>query len=227
MKKIALVFASIVLIVGMCTISSCTKTNSTPPTVTLVGNATMTSSLNATFTDPGATAKDSKGTVITSIDVTVVPAFNKDLVGDYVYTYSATDADGNKGTATRTVTVRNDAYNYTGVYNNVQNVVTGDGVAAGTYQYNATLTPSSTQNNKVAITNFSGLGTPVVVNVTITNSAVSIATPYIFTGVQVGYEGSVTSANGTVLATIPNFTLTYRVDWNDGTYNNNVDTFTK
>ena len=68
MKKIALLFASIVLIAGICTITSCTKTNSTPPTITLVGNATMTSSLNASFTDPGATAKDSKGNAITSIN---------------------------------------------------------------------------------------------------------------------------------------------------------------
>lgn len=150
MKKIALVFASIVLIAGMCTISSCTKTNSTPPTVTLVGNATMTSSLNATFTDPGATAKDSKGTVITSIDVTVVPAFNKDLAGDYVFTYSATDADGNKGTATRTVTVANDAKAFAGTYG-----ATDDGIS-GTWHFawTETITASSTTNYRLVFSRF-------------------------------------------------------------------------
>ncbi len=149
MKKIVLIFASVVLIAGMFTISSCTKTDTTKPTVTLTGDANMTSSLNATFTDPGATAKDSKGTVLT-VTVTVVPAFNKDLAGDYVYTYSATDANGNTGEAKRTVTVENDAKAFAGTYN-----ATDDGIS-GTWHYawTETITASSNTNNRLIFSRF-------------------------------------------------------------------------
>ena len=62
--------------------------------------------LNGTFTDPGATTDE--GTISTSgtVDVTTV--------GTYTLTYSATDATGNTGTATRTVAVYQSQYNYTG-----------------------------------------------------------------------------------------------------------------
>ena len=85
MKKISLIFASVIILAGMFTISSCTKTDTTKPTVTLTGDANIISSLNATFTDPGATAVDSKGKALT-VTSTVVPTFNKDLAGAYVFT---------------------------------------------------------------------------------------------------------------------------------------------
>ena len=54
--------------------------------------------LGSTYTDAGATA-DGGETVTTSGSVDV------NTVGTYTFTYSATDAAGNEGTATRTVTV--------------------------------------------------------------------------------------------------------------------------
>ena len=149
MKKIALIFASVIMIAGMFTITSCDKTNTTKPTVTLNGDATMNSSLNATFTDPGATAMDSKDKVLT-VSVTVVPAFNKDMAGDYVYTYTATDEDGNVGEAKRTVSVVNDAKVFAGTYN-----ATDDGIS-GTWHYawTETITASSTTNNRLIFSKF-------------------------------------------------------------------------
>jgi hypothetical protein len=149
MKKITSIFATVFVITGMFIISSCTKTDTTKPTVTLNGNASMTSSLNAAFTDPGATAKDSKNNVLT-VTTTVAPAFNKDLAGDYVYTYTATDANGNTGEAKRTVTVINDALGFAGTYS-----ATDDGIS-GTWHFGwtETITASTTTNNRLIFSRF-------------------------------------------------------------------------
>jgi hypothetical protein len=149
MKRIAFIFASVIIIAGTFTFTSCTKTDTTKPTVTLNGNATMSSSLNAAFTDPGATAKDSKDKVLT-VTVTVVPAFNKDLAGAYVYTYTATDDNGNVGTAERTVNVVNDAQAFAGTFS-----ATDDGIS-GTWHYawTETITASSNTNNRLIFSRF-------------------------------------------------------------------------
>jgi hypothetical protein len=175
MKKIALVFASIIIIAGMFTITSCDKTNTTKPTVTLTGAATMITSLNAAFTDPGATAKDSKDKELT-VTVTVVPAFNKDLAGDYVYTYSATDADGNVGEATRTVTVRNDSYGLAGSYNASDDY---DNNGTADYTWTETLTASSTINNQMVFSKFAYY-TGCALKINVSGNTLSYANPQQF-----------------------------------------------
>jgi hypothetical protein len=71
------------------------------PVVTVTGDNPATVELGATYTDAGATASDASNsaTVITSGSV------DTDKVGTYTLTYTATDASGNAGTATRTVNV--------------------------------------------------------------------------------------------------------------------------
>ena len=70
----------------------------TPPVITVLGDNPATVELGDTYTDAGATA-DGGETVSSSGSVDVFVA------GSYVITYSATDAAGNVGTATRTVNV--------------------------------------------------------------------------------------------------------------------------
>jgi hypothetical protein len=73
----------------------------TPPIVTLVGQNTINHQQGTDFTDPGATASDE-----TDASLTVSVAGSVDsAAGSYTLTYSATDAAGNTGTATRTVIV--------------------------------------------------------------------------------------------------------------------------
>ncbi len=113
MKKKLLSITAIILTAGIFVFTGCQKDDVTAPVVTLNGAETMTISLNSSFTDPGATATDDKDGSITP---TPSGSVNKDKTGTYTITYSATDAAGNEGTATRTVIVKNDAEIYAGTY---------------------------------------------------------------------------------------------------------------
>lgn len=76
--------------------------DTTNPVVTLTGDAAMTIYLGQDFVDPSATALDA---VDGSIDVTRSGTVDSSTLGDYVITYSGTDASGNEHSQTRTVTV--------------------------------------------------------------------------------------------------------------------------
>jgi hypothetical protein len=77
-----------------------TVVDTTAPVVTVTGSD-VTHELGGAYTDAGATATDASGTVAVVTSGTV----NVNAVGSYVLTYTSTDASGNTGTATRTVTV--------------------------------------------------------------------------------------------------------------------------
>jgi hypothetical protein len=74
----------------------------TPPVVTLAGAAEIDLTVGSTYTDAGATALDAVDGVR---PVTVSGVVNTAAAGVYTLTYTAVDAAGNRGTATRTVTV--------------------------------------------------------------------------------------------------------------------------
>ena len=74
----------------------------TPPAVSLIGSAVMTTSHGQAFLDPGAQALDAvDGTLTISTSGTV----NTQAVGTYTLTYSATDAAGNQASVERNVRV--------------------------------------------------------------------------------------------------------------------------
>ena len=70
----------------------------TAPVITLTGSASVTLDAGDTYTEEGATAD-------TGETVTVTGTVDTDTPGDYTITYTATDAAGNTGTASRTVIV--------------------------------------------------------------------------------------------------------------------------
>lgn len=74
-----------------------------PPGVTLLGSNLVYVELGSAFTDPGATAYDACAGAET---VTVLGAVNSNAVGTNVLVYQATDGNGNTGSASRTVIVR-------------------------------------------------------------------------------------------------------------------------
>jgi hypothetical protein len=76
--------------------------DTTPPTITLIGDNPLLINQFGEFNDPGASAVDVLGL---SVDVEVNATVNTDIVGDYNVTYSAVDAIGNRATAIRVVRV--------------------------------------------------------------------------------------------------------------------------
>jgi hypothetical protein len=132
-------------IAGSLVFTSCKKSDDVAaPVVTLTGNASVTSILNAAYTDPGATAKDEKdGTISVTSDFST--KFNKDLAGTYVITYTATDAAGNVGTAVRSIEVYNEAKSFSGTYR---------GTETATDSSYGTITPSTTVNGRFSIAKF-------------------------------------------------------------------------
>ena len=74
--------------------------DTTPPVITVTGADPLVHELGDTFVDPGATADD--GSAVTADDSDV----DFGNAGTYTITYMATDNDGNKGTATRNITIQ-------------------------------------------------------------------------------------------------------------------------
>ncbi|MBI4930102.1 MAG: DUF5011 domain-containing protein [Bacteroidetes bacterium] len=109
MKKQLFLAAAVLFTAGIIWMTGCKKEDTTPPVVTLTGSASMSVSLQSATTDPGATAEDDEdGTITASSDWSSTNP-NLNYVGVYTITYTATDAAGNSNTATRTVTVYNQA----------------------------------------------------------------------------------------------------------------------
>ncbi|NLS14052.1 DUF5011 domain-containing protein [Vibrio sp. SM6] len=77
----------------------------TPPVVTLVGPSTVRVQLGGVYTEQGATAQDNIDGAIEANKVAISGQVDVNTVGNYTITYTATDAAGNVGTATRTVIV--------------------------------------------------------------------------------------------------------------------------
>ena len=76
--------------------------NNTKPTLIIKGNNPFLLDVHTNFVDPGATATDVFGN---SVNVSSTNNINKNVLGNYSVTYSATDNDGNTQTASRTVKV--------------------------------------------------------------------------------------------------------------------------
>lgn len=76
--------------------------DTTAPVITLNGSAEMTITVGESYTELGATAVDA---VDGSVAVVMTGSVDINTVGDYIITYTATDAAGNTTTADRTVHV--------------------------------------------------------------------------------------------------------------------------
>ncbi len=78
--------------------------DTTPPEITLIGNAEMIVEVNQEYNDPGATAWDNRDGKITE-RIEVSGEVNTNTPGTYRIDYSVTDNAGNTGTAQRSVRV--------------------------------------------------------------------------------------------------------------------------
>ena len=79
--------------------------DSTKPSISLVGDASMTISYQSSFVDPGATATDNYDNNITS-SIQVTGSVNENILSTYTLSYDVSDSSGNDATTvTRQVTV--------------------------------------------------------------------------------------------------------------------------
>jgi hypothetical protein len=146
MKKNILSLIAIALMATASIFTGCKKDDTTAPVVTLTGGAaSQTISLQGTYTELGATANDDKDGALTP---TTSGSVNVNLTGTYIITYSATDAAGNTGTATRTITVVNDAAGYAGTYD-----CTDASFGSGS-PWTQVITASTTTNNHIVFSKF-------------------------------------------------------------------------
>lgn len=81
------------------------RTDLTPPTITLKGDASITINAGAAYEEPGYTASDNIDGDITD-KVEVSGSVNVYHAGTYTLTYTVTDSHGNTATAQRTVVVK-------------------------------------------------------------------------------------------------------------------------
>ena len=145
MKKRIFLALAVVLGGTALLVNSCKKDDTTAPVVTLNGSDLTLSLNNTAPSDPGASADD--GSTVTSTWSSTNP--NMNLAGTYTITYSATDGAGNTGSATRTVTVKNDAAYLNGTYN-----ITETPGTPPSNQWVQTVTASSTVNNLLTFSKF-------------------------------------------------------------------------
>ncbi len=196
MKK--LLFGSAALVgVLMLGLTSCKK-DETAPVITITGGNTQTVSLNAALTDPGATANDdSDGDVSSLVTSDYLEAVDKDQTGTYTVTYTVADKAGNTSTATKAVTVRNDAYMLEGNYA-VTDVVNGS-----TSTYSETVRLSETVNNRILFNKFANYtgNSNIFANVTGNNLDVPSQSASI--------QGTATTFAGTGVKNATGFTIQY------------------
>ena len=204
MKKIAFIFASIIIIAGMFTISSCSKTeDTTKPVITITSNDAATNRVEqfktATFTDPGATATDDEDKTVT---VTVSGTVNMALAGNYILTYSATDKAGNKAEETRTVTVDGAIYvdNFTYTATDYP-----DGGPVGT-PWQETLTSSTLTYNKINFQRFADYDNGIAYG-TISGTTITIPTQMVTCGSPLADRQF--SGSGTFTNNLTSITITY------------------
>ena len=174
MKKQIFAIASVVVLAGVVTFSSCKKEDTTAPTISITGGSTMSQLLpstagNGSFTAPTATATDDEdGDLSTSVTNDAATVVDANTSGTYTVTYTVSDAAGNTATEQLTVTIYNEADNLTGTHNCKDTVF-----PVGTYfgDYNQTVTASTTVNGRILFSRFGDYtnNTTIFANVSGTN----------------------------------------------------------
>lgn len=160
MKKQVILSASVFIAAGAIWMTGCKKEDTTPPVITITGGNSQQHILNASWTNPTATATDDEDGDLTA-SITVSGTVNKDLAGVYTLTYSVSDAAGNTAQETLTVTVYNEAQSWAGTYPkaNIIDSLWGDAahtnfVMVYTWQNDMVITASSTVNKRIIFNRF-------------------------------------------------------------------------
>ena len=120
MRRKVSTLALVLSVCGLMALVGCKKDDTSAPVVTLNGSSTVNVDLGGTFTDPGATATDDVDGDLSS-EISVTGTVNANMSGSYPLTYTAADAAGNVGTASRTVVVAPSRNSYLGTFTASEN----------------------------------------------------------------------------------------------------------
>ena len=163
-----------------------TVQDTVPPVIVLNGSNPMILQLGSTFTDPGATATD---LCMGAVGVTATGLVNTNVVGTNTITYTANDGDGNIGTATRTVIVR-DTTPPTILWSFTNLVLTANSNCVG-------VMPNVTGTNYILATDLSSIGK--ISQIPTNNSILPLGTNTIVIAVADVYSNTAYSTNTIVV----------------------------
>jgi hypothetical protein len=104
------------ILFALLTITYSCKKKKIAPTLTLIGESSITLCLGDVFTDPGAESIDAYDDDI-SADIESIGSVNVDSVGSYSIEYTSTDKNDNTSVLTRTVNISVCVSNLLGDYN--------------------------------------------------------------------------------------------------------------
>ena len=212
MKKNILSLTAIAMIASATIFTGCKKDDTTAPVVTLVGSD-QTISLQGSYSELGATADDDKDGAITPV---ITGTVDVNHTGVYVITYTATDAAGNAGTATRNVTVVNDVDNMTGNYH-----CTIAGSPA--YNYDQAITASPTLNKRILFGKFGDYSGNTGIYADVVGTTITLPSQ---TAVMVGTPATNRTFAGSGTVTAGGFGLNYTETTATGSINT-VESFVK
>lgn len=175
MKKQLFTLASIAMIAGAISFSSCKKADTTAPTITVTGGNSQSQSLpsvagNATWTNPTATAADDVDGDISS-SISVSGTVDPNTKGTYTLTYTVNDAAGNSASQTVTVTIVNDAEYLAGNYA-VKDSMYNPSIFVSTYS--DVISTDNSTNGKIWVTKFGNYTNGIVYMTVSASGAVNI-----------------------------------------------------
>jgi len=154
MKKISLLFASVIFLSLILFCFSCKKEDPDIvfPIVEILGENPMEILLNSEFDDPGAEYWDNIAVYSTRVDSDL----DENKIGSYEVAYIVLDEAGNETIATRTVNVIVDQLSFESNYNVSDTISSGPN--EGIHNYTSAITASALSINKLLLSNFAGLG---------------------------------------------------------------------
>jgi hypothetical protein len=219
MKKFLVLPVSLLLLAGIFILPSCTKEDTTPPTLQLLpqgaGN-NVAQSLPPVkgagkWVDPGYTAMDNGENLFTQVHV--YGSVDPNTKGVYKLTYAVKDAAGNISTQTRTVNIFNDADSLAGTYTVSDTTL----IPFATTSYAVTISTDMYTDSVIHFNPFAGLNNDSTVSGTANRLTYKIAVPHqkvTFAPVTVGvnqthaFTGAGTDSVGALIPTIIHFTFT-------------------
>jgi len=197
-SRLTLLIAAFLLVTG------CSKEDTEPPVITVLGSNPIDHEMRTNYVDPGATAEDNEdGDISNSIQIDDSQV-QENLPGTYTVFFSVSDNAGNLGSATRTVNVFATANALAGNYSVIDTCGTGPGVPV--YTYNQTVTAVA-GTNQIQFNKFADYANNTTIQATVASNG-SLTLP-LQNGQNIGSLNEDHDFQGTGAVSLNGFVLNY------------------